>query len=149
MILLNASSVEHVISFDNSYEELKLAGKLEIMFGLTANEQINNHWLEIGSSLVDFKLYIRCLEGDEAEGDGDSIKVNGNLIFEKDASSTGSGIAYLSEVKFRKLLKGMSKGVACVYVPLGELGSSYLTKEINKFECKIQMSISQISVKLI
>lgn len=149
MMLFTATTIDHVIPFDETYEELQLGGKLEIMLGLTSNQRINQHWMEIGRSEVDFKLYVRCLEENDENNEFSQIKIDGRVAFEKAVEARGSGIVYLKASYFKKLIDSFSKGVSLIQIPLGEIGSSYIKNEANKFEAKIELEMSQISVRLI
>jgi hypothetical protein len=150
MLLFTATSIEHIIPFDDDMrEEIKFKGKIEILLGLTSNEKINQRWLEIGSSVCDFTLYVRC-EDENSEGAAalSSVKINANLSFSKSAEASGGGVAYLQTKHFKKLLASISNSPKSIYFPLGELGSSFIKSEADKFECKIKLEFSQISVLL-
>jgi hypothetical protein len=147
MLLFKANSIDYIIPFDDTYEELVLKGRLEILLGLTENEKINKHWLEVGSSVCDFTLYIRCLEDQiEKTNEPQPIKVQGRLSFGKNMDSKGSGIVYIEFIKYNKLLAGINRPITSLHIPLGELGSSYIKNESDAFECNIQMEVSQISI---
>jgi hypothetical protein len=150
VLLFTATSIEHIIPFDDDKcEELKFKGRIEILFGLTSNEKINQRWLDIGASVCDFALYVRCeAENIEAEAELSSVKINANLSFGKNVEPSGGGVAYLNSGHFKKLLASISNSPKCIYFPLGELGSSYIKSEIDKFECKIKLEFSQISIAL-
>jgi hypothetical protein len=150
MLLFTATSIEHVIPFDDdTCEEIKFKGKMEILFGLTSNEEINKRWLEVGASVCDFTLYIRCAEEDsDVPTEFNSVKIAANLRFGKDIDVGGGGTAYLNFKHFKKLLQSISNSPKSIYFPLGELGSSYVKSEIDKFECKIKLEFSQVSVSL-
>lgn len=150
MLLFTATTIEHVIPFDDdTCEEIKFKGKMEIMFGLTSNEAINKRWLEVGASVCDFTLYIRCAEEDsEIPIEFDSVKIAANLRFGKNIESGGGGTSYLNFKHFNKLLKSISNSPKCIYFPLGELGSSYVKSEVDEFECKIKLEFSQVSISL-
>jgi hypothetical protein len=149
MLLFTATSVEHVIPFDDTYEELVFKGQLEICFELTGNKQINDHWLEVGRSICDFVLCVRCRDDVDAINDrAQPIRIDGRLAFKDSADAKGSGTAYLDSRRFGKLLSGINLSSKCIRFPFGELGSSYTKREDNAFECKIQMDLSQITIDL-
>lgn len=149
MLLFTATSIEHVIPFDDACEEIKFKGKIEIMFGLTSNEAINKRWLEVGASVCDFTLYLRCAEEDsEVPIEFNSVKINANLRFGKNIDAGGGGTAYLNSRHFNKLIKSILNSPKCIYFPLGELGSSYVKSEVDAFECKIKLEFSQVSISL-
>lgn len=149
MLLFSASSVKHILTYDDTYEQLELKGKLEVMLGLTENEQINKHWLEVGKSVIDFTLTICCVENEnEVSQEPKPIKVYGHLSFKRNSEANGGGTAYMNSRNFNKLCQLLSSQFNDISIPLGELGTNYTKSDVDSFDCKIQMDFSQISIKL-